>query len=157
MSSYINEDEEVNPLMVAIIDLNPSAVHKLIENDDIHKYKNVVGPFGDTPYRHISLTVASLKKFSANPNNPENREKFVKNLQNATEILQLLETVPGIDKKGGMDANGNIIFAVRESPRSNTKGGKSSNKSRKQKTSKRRRGRTSKKNTKTRRGRRNHI
>jgi hypothetical protein len=128
-----DDDVEVNPLMVAIITLNPTKLKQMTQ-DDIKKYKNEIGPYGFTPYKQISLTIKWLNKIKNEDSTYNN------NLSKAIEIREILNKVPDIDKTTGIDPEtGNFEF--------DKKGGKS----RKQKTSKRKRRRTSKKNNKTKR------
>jgi len=130
-----DDDVEVNDLMVAIIQLNPNSVQRLINNNQIHLYKNEIGPFGNTPYKHISLTEKWLNKLRTMRDTNETNESYEK----AKKIRELLDSVPEIDKQTGRDPRtGEFEHDYKPNRPDRSSGGKSHNKNKKKRITKKR-------------------
>ena len=130
-----DDNVEVNDLMVAIIQLKPNSVQSLIANNQIHDYKNEIGPFGNTPYKHISLTEKWLNKLRTMRDTNEINESY----ENAKRIRELLDSVPGIDKQTGRDPRtGEFEYERRLDRPDRSTVGKSNNKNKKRRITKKR-------------------
>jgi hypothetical protein len=115
-----DNDEEVDPLMIGIILLDPDQIKNVIDTDvNLSNYINKMDSARNTPYKRITLTINSLQKFIKQLEdnqtqgkiiNPVYMNKLKYDLTNAEIIKSYLSNINGIDKTTGMKSGFNNDF-----------------------------------------------